>query len=276
LLAAREKAGKSTLTGFITAAVSTGRDFLGERCAQGDVLVVGLEEFIGDTARRLRHFGADAKHVHLVDRFAGEASMRPDELRNHIESVGPLLVILDSLSAYGMGLVQDDNNATQMIAVMQPLTDLCHQLGCSLLIIHHATKSTGKARGSTAIMAAVDMLVEFEAPKDKEETDPTLRRIHSVGRFPVPHVYDVRFNGDTYTLATSAEAPIDERIIAVVANRPLMSGNDVVDAVGARRNEVLTRITQMLADGRLRNHGKGTGGSMQLVVPGHPLAPNLL
>ncbi|MDB4893177.1 MAG: hypothetical protein JWL61_5032, partial [Gemmatimonadetes bacterium] len=53
LLAAREKAGKSTLTGFLTAAVTNGTDFLGEFCAKGDVLVIGLEEFIGDTARRL-------------------------------------------------------------------------------------------------------------------------------------------------------------------------------------------------------------------------------
>ncbi len=53
LLAAREKSGKSTLTGYIAAQVSRGGTFLDEPCHQGNVLIVGLEEFLGDTARRL-------------------------------------------------------------------------------------------------------------------------------------------------------------------------------------------------------------------------------
>jgi putative DNA primase/helicase len=269
LLAAREKAGKSTLTSYITACVSHGRVFLGEPCARGDVLIIGLEEFIGDTARRLRHFDANAKNVHLVDRFAGEPTMRPDEIRDHIESVAPVLVIIDSLSAYGQGQIQDDNNATQMVKVVQPLTDVVHQLGCGLILVHHATKSTGKARGSTAITAAVDMIVEFDIPR--EDTDPTLRTVRSVGRVPVPRVYDIRFNGDTYELATSNEAPIDERIIAVVSDRPLLTPSDVAEALPARRQEVLTRVDQLLATGRLVNVSRERG--KKLVTPGHPLIP---
>ena len=272
LLAAREKAGKSTLTSYLTACVSRGRPFLGEPCAQGDVLVIGLEEYIGDTARRLRHFDADSKFVHLVDRFAGDPSQRPEEVRAHIESVGPILVIIDSLSAYGLGQIQDDNNASQTIKVVQPLTDVVHQLGCALVLIHHATKATGKYRGSTAIGGAVDLVVEFDIPN--EDTDPTLRRMRSVGRVPVPRVYDLRFNGDTYELATSNEAPIDERIIAVVTNRPLVSATDVAESLNVRKSEVLTRITAMLAAGRLRNMSKDRGH--KLVVPGHPLIPATL
>lgn len=272
LLAAREKAGKSTLTSYIVACVSRGRPFLGDPCAHGDVLVMGLEEFIGDTARRLRDFDADGKHVHIVDRFAGDAAMRPEEFRNHVESVGPLLVVLDSLSAYGRGIVQDDNNASQMTNLVQPLTDVVHQLGCALLIIHHATKATGRSRGSTATPAAVDMVVEFDIPN--EDTDPTLRRVRSVGRVPVPRVYDIRYTGHDYELATSTEAPVDERIIAVVSNRPLISANDVIDAIGARRQEVQARIAQLIADRRLVDMGKGHG--RKLVVPGHPLVPPTL
>lgn len=272
LLAAREKAGKSTLASNLTACVSRGRSFLGEPCAQGDVLYFTLEEFIGDTARRLRHFDADSRFVHIVDRFAGDPSQRQEEFRAHVESVGPVLVILDSLSAYCLGLVQDDNNASQMIGVVQPLTDVVHQLGAALVIIHHATKATGKYRGSTATGGAVDLIVEFDIPN--EDTDPTLRRMRSVGRVPVPRVYDLRFNGDTYELATSSEAPIDERIIAVVSNRPLISANDVAEALNVRKAEVLTRITHLLASGRLRNTSRDK--AMKLVVPGHPLTPDLL
>ena len=269
LLAAREKAGKSTLTGYLTAAVSNGTPFLGEPCQRGTVLVIGLEEFIGDTARRLRHFEADATRVFLVDRFAGDPSIRPEEFRAHVEAVDPQLVIIDSLTAYSHGQIQDDNNATQMAKVVQPLTDVVHQLGIALILIHHAAKGNGKYRGSTAIGGGVDVVVEFDIPE--EDTDPTLRRVRSVGRVPIPRVYDIRFDGDTYALATSDEAPLDQRIMAVVTNRPLVSANDIAESLGARRGEVLTLIAQMVASGRLRNMGQGQ--RFKLVVPGHPLIP---
>ncbi len=43
-----EKSGKSTLTGYLAAMVSTGGHFLDARCQMGNVLILGLEEFIGE------------------------------------------------------------------------------------------------------------------------------------------------------------------------------------------------------------------------------------
>lgn len=272
LLAAREKAGKSTLTGFMTACVSNGDPFLGVFCPKGPVLVIGLEEFIGDTARRLKEFGAAPKNVYLVDRFAGE--LRADELQAHIEAVSPLLVIIDSLATWSNGVgITDHNDAAAMTGVLQPLTDMVHRHGAALVIIHHTTKGDGKARGSTAITAGVDMVCTFTIPEP--ETDPTLRRVESVGRLPVPRLYDIRFNGDTYELAQSLVAPIDERIIAVVAERPLISAGDVADAVQGRKTDVLTRIDALCATGRLRNLSTNTH-TRRLVTPDHPLNPTLL
>lgn len=269
LVAAREKAGKSTLTGYITACVSQGRQFLGESCERGDVLVIGLEEFIGDTARRLREFDADPTRVHLVDRFIGEPALRPQELRAHLEAVKPVLAIVDSLTAYGHGQIQDDNNATQMAKVVQPLSDLVHQLGPALLLIHHATKATGRSRGSTAITAGVDVVVEFEAPEDLIDTDPTLRRVRSVGRVPVPREYDVRFNEDrpaSYTLVERGQLqPLDARILAFVRDHPTCSLRKVCDAAGARTAEVSAMVGAMLSDGRLAN--TGTTDRLKLLVP---------
>lgn len=269
LLAAREKAGKSTLTGKLTAAVSNGERFLDGVCQQGDVLVIGIEEFLGDTARRLRDFKANPKHVYLVDRFVGEPAMRADEFRDHVESIAPLLVIIDTFAAYGRGLIADENNASQVQEVVQPLTDVVHQLGCALILVHHTTKVTGKARGSTSITGGVDVVCEFDIPR--EDTDPTLRRVRSVGRVPVPRLYEIRFDGNDYTLADGVEAPLDERIMVAVQNAPGISADGVAEAVNARRSEVLTRLTHMLADGRLRNDGKNS--RYRLVVPGNPMNP---
>lgn len=266
LLAAREKVGKSTLTGYVTACVSRGRPFLGEPTARGDVLIIGLEEFIGDTARRLRHFDADATRVYLVDRFAGEPALRPKELRDHIEAVRPVLVIIDSLTAYGHGQIQDDNNASQMARVVQPLSDVVHQLGVALILIHHATKATGRSRGSTAITAGVDVVVEFEAPEKLADTDPTLRVVRSVGRVPVPRLYQIRFDETHYTVVDSgSELPLDQRIIAFVRDHPPSSVRDVRESVRGNFSTIESVITQLLTDGRLLDIGRGR--YKKLVVP---------
>lgn len=254
LLAAREKSGKSTLVGYIAAAVTNGGFFLEERCATGDVLIVSLEEYAGDTARRLRHFQATATRVHLKIGWTGDPQSRPQELADAIDTTDPILVILDSLAAYSGGLIQDDNNATQMASVVQPLTDLCHSRGVALIIIHHARKSDGKSRGSTAITAAADVVCEYFAPS--EDTDPTLRRMRSAGRVPVQPVYDLRFDGDHYELATSSDAPISSRILRVVSERPGCSINDVAQAITARREDVAREVHAMLASGTLGDLGE--------------------
>ena len=263
LIAAREKAGKSTLTGFVSAEVSRGGNFLDEPCAAGNVLVIGLEEFIGDAARRLRHFDADPTRVHIVDRLHAEASDRPQEVRSHMEAVSPVLVLIDSLSAYSSGLIQDENNATQMTAVVKPLADLAHESGIAFLVLHHATKTSGRARGSTGIMANADVVCEFTATN--EDADPTLRTMRTAGRVPTIPRWDFRFDGDTYVLADGKEAPIEQRIIAVVTERPGISVNDLCDAVGKRIIDTKSAIQKMLSSGQL--HNTGTGQRHKLVVP---------
>jgi 5S rRNA maturation endonuclease (ribonuclease M5) len=264
LLAAREKSGKSTLTGYIAAQVTRGGTFLGDPCASGDVLIVGLEEFLGDAARRFRHFGADATRVHLVDSFLGEPRTRPQELLGHIDAVDPVLVILDSLAAYSAGQVQDDNNATQMSSVVQPLTDMAHTRGVALMIVHHARKADGRSRGSTAITAGTDVVCEFFCPD--ENTDPTLRRMRTIGRVPVQPVYDIRFDGDHYSPANGLDAPIEARILAAVASRPGISKNDAAEAVGGRRDTALKVIEDMLAKRTLGNLSDSMSRA-RLIVP---------
>jgi hypothetical protein len=180
--------------------------------------LIGLEEFLGDAARRLRHFDADGSRVHLVDGFLGEPRTRPQELLNHIDAVDPVLVIVDSLAAYSNGQVQDDNNATQMASVVQPLTDMAHTRGIALIIIHHARKTDGRSRGSTAITAGTDVVCEFFCPDEIE--DPTLRRMRTIGRVPVQPSMTSGYNGHDYYLSTGVEAPIETRILAIVSTVP--------------------------------------------------------
>ncbi len=264
LLAAREKSGKSTLTGYMAAQVSCGGDFLGEPCERGHVLIVGLEEFIGDTARRLKQFGANGKMVSLVDRFAGPPAERLAELAGHIEAIKPVLVIVDSLVAYSQGSISDANNATQTQNVVQGLTDLAHKRAVALIIIHHARKADGKYRDSSAIGGAVDIIAEVFPPE--ENTDPTRRRVRPIGRVPARGV-DFRYENNVYSLVDgnhTAKLPLDQRILNVVGDRPGCSTNDVWNAVGDQRALVLARIKDMLTKSVLLNDGTEQWAKLRL------------
>ena len=269
LLAGREKSGKSTLIAYIAAQVTRGGQFLGDPCAAGDVLLVGLEEYIGDTARKLRHFGADENRLSIVDGWLGDPRERPRELAGHIEATKPVLVAIDSLSAYSHGQVQSEYDPAQMTAVVQPLSDLAHTSGVALVIVAHARKSDGRARGSTAITAGTDIVCEFFAPD--EDTDPTLRKLRSAGRVPVQPVLEMRFDGDHYSAEYGGSAPISTLVMATVGNRPGCSINDVVQAVGRRRDDTAREIHRMLAAGLILNLGSSRERA-KLALPGalHP------
>jgi putative DNA primase/helicase len=255
LLAAREKSGKSTLTGYMAACVSRGKHFLDEPTQQGPVLIVGLEEYLGDTARRLAEFDADPLGVSLVDSFARAPGERIGELDEHISTVRPVLVILDSLMAYAMGGITDANNATQMQAVVDSLTQLCHHTGVALVIIHHAKKSDGRYRDSSAIGGAVDIIAEIFSPD--EAADPRRRRVRPIGRVPSRAV-DFIFDGRRYLLADAdghTKAPIEQRILDVLRERPGISANDVADAIGEQRKHTLDRLKFMLNQRQIINDG---------------------
>lgn len=254
LLAAAEKSGKSTVSGFLAAQVSNGGEFLGDPCASGPVLIVGLEEFIGDCARRLQHFRANPKRVHIIAEIPGDPHQRPQVIRSHIERVQPALVIVDTLMAYSEGIVNDATSSSQMQPVVQSLTNLAHTTGVALILVHHARKSDGKYRDSSAIGGAVDAIIEVFLPD--ENGDPRLRRARARGRMPL-HSFDFRFDGDTFSLVSGDEAPLELRIVEFIRSRPGCSANDVAEGVTGNRQRTLNTIATLTATRHLLRDAAG-------------------
>ena len=91
-------------------------------------------------------------------------------LREH----GPLVVLLDSYSAAIRMRALDENKAEAAVP-MQQLHNLVMAFNSTLIVIHHANKAGGDgnltkaARGSSAITAAVDNLIEMTTWKEQEE-----------------------------------------------------------------------------------------------------------
>lgn len=279
LLAAAEKSGKSTLLGFLAAAASLGGAFLDQPCAPSTVLIVSLEESISDLARRLRHFGALATRVHIIDRLISEggAPARLAQLRQHALEIKADLVIIDTLAAYASSSIDDENDATQMHAVVQHLTGLAHEMAVSIMIAHHARKAGGY-RGSSAIGGAVDVIAEMTVPD--EDGDPARRHFRMLGRIPV-HGFQARYSGRTYLLHDPAQSVI-ERVLAFIRARDGVTSKQVRDGIEGRDETILAAVNELHTRGYITDAGDptthsrswlGVASAPASVVPITPILP---
>jgi hypothetical protein len=77
-----------------------------------------------------------------------------------IHKLQPKLLVVDTLArCFGSG---DENSASDMTKFIQNLDKIRNTLDCTILIIHHAGKSASAgARGSSALLAAMDTSIEI-------------------------------------------------------------------------------------------------------------------
>jgi hypothetical protein len=100
---------------------------------------------------------------------------------------GPLVVLLDSYSAAIRPLGLDENKSEAATPLMK-LHNLVHQYKSTLIVIHHANKSGGDgnaakaSRGSSAITAAADNLIEMRKFKSDDEEGVKKYELHVEGR----------------------------------------------------------------------------------------------
>jgi hypothetical protein len=250
LLAAREKAGKSTFAGQAAAALSAGGTFLGERLAEEHVLWLGLEEHIGDTARRFADMGANPDNLTVA-----EAPETLAELEAWVADVRPALVVIDTLAALTAGWVSDANDAAQWAPVMRDLAKIAREHDTAILLLAHATKQGTQYRGSTAIGAGVDAVLTMRAKGDDADpaapslNDDGLRTIAAKGRWPM-QAFAVQFNGREYALVDGL-MPLTQRVFDTICLLPGSSRNRIVETVAGRRQDILESINHLVATGRV-------------------------
>ncbi len=205
LIAAREKAGKSTFISNAASAVSRGNPFLGVPVTVGNVLHIALEEHLGDLVQRYKKTGADGSKIDIVD-FLSDGI---NSLQYVLEEKNYSLVIIDTLSALLTACNVDDfNSAAKIIPIMSEITALARKYEVATALIHHASKSTGKYRDSTAIGGAVDMIAEMHAPDDKQGS----RRDFAIKGRIRSEDFSVQYDGTRYSI-TSSEDSIEMRVI---------------------------------------------------------------
>lgn len=254
LLAAPDKAGKSTYAAHGAAVLTRGGWWLGSRTTQGRAVICAPDEALGDTVRRLHELRAVPDRVRLL-------SIRPPDLlaslRGLLTEWPAELVVIDSLAEWARivcGTAPEDGDTAGWGAVVRPLVHLARDHGCALLILHHPRRSDGQYRGSGEIAAAVDCLLEMHRPQSGE--DAAVRRIRGRARWPVED-YAVALRDHGYELVGGAELSLDVRVLIYVETHPGTSMTRIRDAVEGRAKSLDDAVRALLARGAIERRSDG-------------------
>ena len=182
--------GKSQLTAFISAVVSSGGTWpCGEGSTlPGDVIFMSAEDGIQDTiVPRLMAAGADTSRVHIVaaatkqdgtGRKTFSLKTDVDLLEGKAKEIGCVrLIIVDPISAYMGG--SDGNGNVETREVLEPLADMANRLRIAVVAVTHLNKggaggqsALNRFAGSIAFVAAAR--AAFAVIEDSEDSERRL------------------------------------------------------------------------------------------------------
>lgn len=167
-LAGKPRVGKSLLALHLARCVATGQPFLGRDTKQGPVFYLALEDPVSLVMDRITALGdVPAGYIHV----GPWSDALREEMERDVRQIKPVLIILDPLvSTYGTS-VQDESDNAQLAAHMTRLYALGHEVGASVLCIHHLRKADGPIgdtiRGGGAILAATHCMVVAKGEPDR-------------------------------------------------------------------------------------------------------------
>ncbi len=184
--------GKSQLTAFLAALVTTGGEWpSGDGSAPlGTVIMLSCEDDIADTIRpRLEAAGADLTKVEAVEGvYSVRGSRRVFHVKKdmpHLETAldrveGVKMVIIDPITAYLDG--EDSHNTGDVRSALAPLQDLAMQRGIAVVVVSHLNKSGGSGRAVNAVTGsgAFVALARGAFLVEKDVDDPERRLLLSI------------------------------------------------------------------------------------------------
>jgi hypothetical protein len=163
--------GKSYVALDLSWHIAAGREWHGRRVSQGPALYLAFEGLGGMPERAaalLQHYGREPVPF-VIEPAAWNLRNEADrkalggrvaEIRaEHFGGEQPALIVLDTLArAMASG---DENSAQDMGALNAAVAALIASTGACVMLIHHSGKDRGKgARGSSALLGAVDTEIE--------------------------------------------------------------------------------------------------------------------
>jgi hypothetical protein len=268
LLFGKPKAGKSWLSLDIALAVADGGEALGQRCEQGDVL--GL--FLEDSDRRIQSritkmFGANKARwparLQYVTKWPRSSDGGLDLIRDWIRrEKKPRLVIIDILQKFrdlnaprSESAYQSDYNG---LAAIQALAS---ETRVSVIVVHHMRKAGGEdvmdlVSGTLGLNGAVDTLIALGR-------DQAGHVLHAEGRdlagytMAVSQGANMRWSADGPRPAEITSAERGHIVRVLTRADKAISVRDIATAIEADPKNVKNLLKKMKDDGIIVSTARG-------------------
>ena len=179
-LVAQPSRFKSFVALSMACSISTGTPWMGKPTTKGPVVLLageGLQGIKSRTRAWFDHHDIDEATSQLMitkGTFAAQDDTQmgcyirsvEEVLKTHQVSQSPSLIIVDTYSRYATSL--DENSASETAGMIAQLGRLQSRFGATVLVVHHVSKATGDARGSSAFVGALDW--QYSLVRNGDET----------------------------------------------------------------------------------------------------------
>ncbi|GAA3841675.1 hypothetical protein GCM10022403_087280 [Streptomyces coacervatus] len=289
------KSLKSFVMLDIAGSVANGMSWAGMRCRKAKVLYV-IAEGVDFFSERALAWEADKGRPMGVLFYPKAVQISdPDQMANlvaYARCEGIEFIIFDTQARCTVGVNENDN--TDMGVVVSALDVLRVTTGACVALVHHSGHETGKARGATAVLGAVD--AEFEVRRYSNEG--TLKVITKAQK-NVAEIDDLWFapRSQTFTdadgtsgtsivldaaqrpqggdsepedgdVSTTPDQKVIDGVMAFVEANPGATTGDIHSQVTGRRDKILFTLRWLIRNGRM-NAVKNGRNVNHYVVPDH-------
>jgi hypothetical protein len=207
-----EAGSKKTYSAISMAiAVANGKDWLGFATKKSPVLIIDEESGEKRLSRRLnevmRGAGCEATGKLFYISLAGFKLDKKEDVKtieSEINRTESKLVIFDALADIMDG---DENSKKDVQPVMNALRKIADNTDSAIILIHHSNKSGGY-RGSSAIKASSDLMVQVASDLDESVI-----------------TFKTEKNRDGTYISWSAEATWDDELFYLESTSPISKNN---------------------------------------------------
>ena len=252
--------GKSSFALKLAIACTSGGEFLGRQCERIECLYLDKENPLLLVQERMRVFGGGpVPGLHLWGGWStkDEPPMIGDARLLSIAANERPLIVFDSKVRFH---TSDENSASEMRVPMGHLRKLA-DAGATVLVLHHRAKAEGsKYRGSTDILAAVDVAYTLE------EADELLHLRQFKSRFSPEQVIHLRadfatgrFDVMDSPVATQRRDDVSA-LAEAIADKPGMRQTQIIEQVRMGRTNASNLLK--LHEGKLWRSEPGAHGSL--------------
>ncbi len=239
---------KTFLAMKMAIAVATGGEFLGRRCQQAEVLYLDYENPSFAIRDRLDLMTGEiaVPNLHVWGTWLEHQPPQVgSELLLTIAKESRPLIFIDP---FRYSHSAEENDSTEMMAIMQHLR-YCAAAGGAVVILHHPAKTEGSTgRGSSAIKGAVDVAFLQELADPNDGGLITLKCIKN--RFGETHPVTIRPNFDEGSFEVTdspqfiRQTTEREKLLQIIKQTPGMSQNALYKQAGMKKSRLVSLLKE--------------------------------